>query len=206
MKVLLVNGSPHKDGVTNLALEEVSKMLSKNGIDTEIFWIGNKAISGCIGCGACFKTKRCFINDKVNEFVSKAESADGFVFGTPVHYAGPSGFIKSFMDRCFYGKGYAFEYKPAASIVSCRRGGAATTFDDLNKYFTISNMIVVGSQYWNQIHGNNKKEAIKDEEGLQTMRTLGNNMAWILKCIEKGKQDGVQYPEKEKRISTNFIR
>ncbi len=206
MKVLLVNGSPHKDGVTNLALEEVSKMLSKNGIDTEIFWIGNKAISGCIGCGACFKTKRCFINDKVNEFVSKAEAADGFVFGTPVHYAGPSGFIKSFMDRCFYGKGYAFEYKPAVSIVSCRRGGAATTFDDLNKYFTISNMIVVGSQYWNQIHGNNKEEAIKDEEGLQTMRTLGNNMAWILKCIEKGKQDGVQYPEKEKRISTNFIR
>lgn len=206
MKVLLVNGSPHKDGSTNLALEEVSKTLNKNGIDTEIFWIGNKAIAGCIGCGACFKTKRCFINDKVNEFVEKAEEADGFIFGSPVHYAGPSGFIKSFMDRCFYGKSYAFEYKPAASIVSCRRGGAATAFDDLNKYFTISNMIVVGSQYWNQIHGNNKEEAVKDEEGLQTMRTLGNNMAWILKCIESGKKNGIQYPEKEKRISTNFIR
>lgn len=206
MKVLLVNGSPHKDGSTNLALEEISKALNKNGIDTEIFWIGNKAIAGCIGCGACFKTKRCFINDKVNEFVEKAEEADGFIFGSPVHYAGPSGFIKSFMDRCFYGKSYAFEYKPAASIVSCRRGGAATAFDDLNKYFTISNMIVVGSQYWNQIHGNNKEEAIKDEEGLQTMRTLGNNMAWILKCIESGKKNGIQYPEKEKRISTNFIR
>lgn len=206
MKVLLVNGSPHKDGSTNLALEEISKALNKNGIDTEIFWIGNKAIAGCIGCGACFKTKRCFITDKVNEFVEKAEEADGFIFGSPVHYAGPSGFIKSFMDRCFYGKSYAFEYKPAASIVSCRRGGAATAFDDLNKYFTISNMIVVGSQYWNQIHGNNKEEAIKDEEGLQTMRTLGNNMAWILKCIESGKKNGIQYPEKEKRISTNFIR
>lgn len=206
MKVLLVNGSPHKDGSTNLALEEVSKTLSKNGIDTEIFWIGNKAISGCIGCGACFKTKRCFINDKVNEFVEKAEEADGFIFGSPVHYAGPSGFIKSFMDRCFYGKSYAFEYKPAASIVSCRRGGAATAFDDLNKYFTISNMIVVGSQYWNQIHGNNKEEALKDEEGLQTMRTLGNNMAWILKCIESGKKNGIEKPVKEKRISTNFIR
>lgn len=206
MKVLLVNGSPHKDGSTNLALEEISKALNKNGIDTEIFWIGNKAIAGCIGCGACFKTKRCFINDKVNEFVEKAEEADGFIFGSPVHYAGPSGFIKSFMDRCFYGKSYAFEYKPAASVVSCRRGGAATAFDDLNKYFTISNMIVVGSQYWNQIHGNNKEEAIKDEEGLQTMRTLGNNMAWILKCIESGKKNGIQYPEKEKRISTNFIR
>ncbi len=206
MKVLLVNGSPHKDGATNLALEEVSKTLNKNGIDTEIFWIGNKAISGCIGCGACFKTKRCFINDKVNEFMEKAEEADGFVFGSPVHYAGPSGFIKSFMDRCFYGKGYAFEYKPAASIVSCRRGGAATTFDDLNKFFTISNMIVVGSQYWNQIHGNNKEEAIKDEEGLQTMRTLGNNMAWVLKCIETGNKNGIEKPVKEKRISTNFIR
>lgn len=206
MKVLLVNGSPHKDGSTNLALEEISKALNKNGIDTEIFWIGNKAIAGCIGCGACFKTKRCFITDKVNEFVEKAEEADGFIFGSPVHYAGPSGFIKLFMDRCFYGKSYAFEYKPAASIVSCRRGGAATAFDDLNKYFTISNMIVVGSQYWNQIHGNNKEEAIKDEEGLQTMRTLGNNMAWILKCIESGKKNGIQYPEKEKRISTNFIR
>lgn len=206
MKVLLVNGSPNKDGATNLALEEVAKTLNDNKIETEIFWIGNKAIAGCIGCGACFNTKRCFIDDKVNEFISKAEEADGFIFGSPIHYAGPTGFIKSFMDRCFYGKGYAFEYKPVAAVVSARRGGCATAFDDLNKYFTISNMIVVGSQYWNQIHGNNKEEAKKDEEGLQTMRTLGKNMAWILKCIEKGKENGVQYPEKEKRISTNFIR
>lgn len=206
MRVLLVNGSPHKDGVTNLALEEIAKALKNNDIESEIFWIGNKAISGCIGCGACFKTKRCFINDKVNEFIEKTEQADGFIFGSVVHYAGPTGFIKSFMDRCFYGKSYAFSYKPAASIVSCRRGGAATAFDDLNKYFTITNMIIVGSQYWNQIHGNNKEEAKEDKEGLQTMRTLANNMSWILKSIECGKKNGIQKPEKEKKISTNFIR
>lgn len=206
MKVLLVNGSPHKDGVINLALEEIAKALKNNDIESEIFWIGNKAISGCIGCGACFKTKRCFINDKVNEFIKKAEQADGFIFGSAVHYAGPTGFIKSFMDRCFYGKSYAFSYKPAASIVSCRRGGAATAFDDLNKYFTITNMIIVGSQYWNQIHGNTKEEAKEDKEGLQTMRTLANNMSWILKSIDCGKKNGIQKPEKEKKISTNFIR
>lgn len=206
MRVLLVNGSPHKDGVTNLALEEIAKALKNNDIESEIFWIGNKAISGCIGCGACFKTKRCFINDKVNEFVEKAEQADGFIFGSAVHYAGPTGFIKSFMDRCFYGKSYAFSYKPAASIVSCRRGGAATAFDDLNKYFTITNMIIVGSQYWNQIHGNTKEEAKEDKEGLQTMRTLANNMSWILKSIDCGKKNDIQKPEKEKKISTNFIR
>lgn len=206
MKVLLVNGSSNKDGVVNLALEEVERKLNENGIDTEIFWIGNKAISGCLGCGACFKTKKCFINDKVNEFLEKAAQADGFIFGSPVHYAGPSGFIKSFMDRCFYGKSSLFEYKPAASIVSCRRGGAATAFDDLNKYFTISNMLVVGSQYWNQIHGNTKEEALKDEEGLQIMRTLGENMAWVLKLIECGNKNGIKKPIKEKRISTNYIR
>lgn len=206
MKVLLVNGSPNKDGATNLALEEVAKTLNDNGVETEIFWIGNKGVAGCIGCGACFNTKRCFIDDKVNEFISKAENADGFIFGSPVHYAGPTGFIKSFMDRCFYGKGYAFEYKPVAAVVSARRGGCATAFDDLNKYFTISNMIVVGSQYWNQIHGNNKEEAKKDEEGLQTMRTLANNMSWILKSIDCGKKNGIEKPTKEKRISTNFIR
>ena len=206
MKVLLVNGSPHKEGCTYTALTEVSKTLNEEGIETEIFWIGNKPLGGCIACFSCRKLGKCVFEDTVNEFVEKAQEADGFIFGSPVHYAGPSGFIKSFMDRCFYGKGYAFEYKPAASIVSCRRGGAATTFDDLNKYFTISNMIVVGSQYWNQIHGNNKEEAQKDEEGLQTMRTLAKNMAWILKSIECGENNGIKKPEKEKRISTNFIK
>ena len=206
MKVLLVNGSPHKYGATNLALEEVAKSLKENNIETEIFWLGNKAISGCIGCGACLKSKKCFIDDKVNEFLDKAKEVDGFIFGTPVHYAGPSGFIKSFMDRVFYGKAAIFEYKPAASVVSCRRGGASTCFDYLNKYYTISNMIVIGSQYWNQIHGNNEDEAKKDLEGLQTMRTLGNNMAWVLKLIENGDKSGIKRPLKEEKISTNFIR
>lgn len=206
MKILLVNGSPHKDGVINFALEEVANELNKNNIKSEIFWIGNNAISGCIGCGNCFKTKRCFIDDKVNEFMEKAKEADGYIFGSAVHYAGPTGFLKSFMDRCFYGKSSIFEYKPAASIVSCRRGGAATAFDDINKYFTISNMLVVGSQYWNLIHGNSKEEAKQDLEGLQTMRTLAKNMIWILKLIENGQKNGINKPEKEKRISTNFIR
>lgn len=206
MKVLLINGSPNKDGATNFALEEIGKVLEENNIYYEVFWIGNKAISGCIGCGNCFKTKRCFIDDKVNEFIEKAKEADGYIFGSAVHYAGPTGFLKSFMDRCFYGKSSVFEYKPAASIVSCRRGGAATAFDDINKYFTISNMLVVGSQYWNLIHGNSKEEAKQDLEGLQTMRTLAKNMIWILKLIENGQKNGINKPEKEKRISTNFIR
>jgi len=205
MKVILVNGSPHKDGATNLALEEVAKTLNKNDIETEIFWIGNKAIAGCIGCGACFKSQRCFIDDKVNEFLQKAENADGFIFGSPVHYAGPTGFIKSFMDRAFYDKN-CFDLKPVAAVVSARRGGAATAFDDLNKFFTIKNMIVIGSQYWNQIHGNNKEEAKQDLEGLQTMRTLGNNMSWVLKLIENGDEKGIARPVNENKIYTNFIR
>lgn len=172
MKVLLVNGSPHEFGSTNRALEEVKSSLSKNGIETEVFWIGNDPIRGCLGCGSCIKSKRCFINDKVNEFLEKAKSADGFVFASPVHYAGPTGFIKSFMDRCFYAKTDIFKYKPAAAVVSARRGGCVSSFDDLNKYFLMSNMIVVGSNYWNQVHGNNKEECEKDLEGLQTMRTL----------------------------------
>ena len=206
MKVLLVNGSPHKDGATNLALEEVSKVLNDNEIETELFWIGNKAISGCIGCGACFNTKRCFLDDKVNEFISKAEKADGFIFGSPVHYAGPTGFIKSFMDRCFYAKTDIFKYKPAAAVVSARRGGCVSSFDDLNKYFLMSNMIVVGSNYWNQVHGNNKEECEKDLEGLQTMRILGNNMSWVLKLIENGKKNNIDMPLLEEKIKTNFIR
>ncbi len=206
MKVILVNGSPNKNGCTNRALEEISSTLKLHGVGSEMFWIGNKAISGCIGCGACFKTKKCFIDDKVNEFLEKAKDADGFIFGTPVHYAGPTGFIKAFMDRAFYGKKNFFEYKPAATIVSCRRGGATAAFDDLNRFYTISNMIVVGSQYWNQVHGTKKEEVEEDKEGLQTMRTLANNMAWILKCLECASKNGINPPEKEERISTNFIR
>lgn len=206
MKVILVNGSPHEKGCTYTALCEVEKALKNNGIETEIFWVGNKPILGCIGCGACRKLGRCFTDDTVNEFVEKAKSADGFIFGSPVHYASASGAVTSFMDRAFYSGGGALSCKPAANIVSCRRGGASATFDQLNKYFTINNMPIVSSQYWNQVHGNTPEQVMRDEEGLQTMCTLGNNMAWLLKCIEAGKAAGIELPEREEPVRTNFIR
>lgn len=206
MKVILVNGSPKKNGCTYTALTEVAGALEKNGIETEIFQVGNKPLAGCMGCGACLKTGKCFMDDTVNEFVEKAKEADGFVFGSPVHYAAASGAITSFLDRAFYGKGSVFAGKPGASVVSCRRGGASAAFDQLNKYFTISSMPVVSSQYWNQVHGTTPEEVRQDEEGMQTMRTLGNNMAWLLKCIELGKKEGISFPEGEKKIATNFIR
>ena len=206
MKVILVNGSPHKDGCTNRALEEVEKTLNANGIETEIFWLGNKAISGCLGCGGCNNTGKCVIADKVNEFIDKVKETDGFVFGSPVHFAAISGSLSSFMDIVFYGRGNLFANKVAAGVVSCRRGGATAAFDEINKYFFISNMIVVGSSYWNMVHGSTKEQVEEDEEGLQTMRILGNNMAWILKSIEAGKNTGIELPKKEKSIKTNFIR
>lgn len=204
MKVLLVNGSLHQKGCTYTALCEVAKALNANGIQTEIYQIGN-ATSGCRGCRACKKLGKCVIDDGVNEFVEKAANFDGFVFGSPVYYASAAGALVSFMDRAFYSGGRNFAYKPAAAVVSCRRAGASTTFDVINKYFTINNMPVVGSNYWNEIHGNTAEEAAQDEEGLQTMRVLGNNMAWLLKCIELGKIEGLE-PVKEKKVMTNFIR
>lgn len=206
MKVILVNGSPKEKGCTYTALCEVAGALEKNGIETEIFQVGAKPIAGCIGCGACSKSGRCFVDDGVNDFVEKAKTADGFIFGSPVHYAAASGALTSFLDRAFYGKGAVFAGKPGAAIVSCRRGGASAAFDQLNKYFTISNMPVVSSQYWNQVHGNTPEEVLKDAEGLQTMRTLGNNMAWLLKCIEAGAAAGITFPEREPAVKTNFIR
>ncbi len=207
MKVILVNGSPHAKGCTYTALSEAAEALEKNGIETEIFQTGNKPIQGCIGCMSCKKTGKCFNNsDTVNEFVEKAESADGFIFGSPVHYASASGGITSFMDRAFYSGGGKLMGKPAAGVVSCRRGGASSTFDQLNKYFTINCMPIVSSQYWNQVHGNTPEEVKQDLEGLQTMRTLANNMAWLLKCIEAGKEKGINFPDREQPIRTNFIR
>lgn len=206
MKVILVNGSPKEKGCTYTALCEVAGALEKSGIETEIFQVGAKPIAGCIGCGACSKTGKCFVDDGVNEFVERAKTADGFVFGSPVHYAAASGALTSFLDRAFYGKGAVFAGKPGAAIVSCRRGGASAAFDQLNKYFTISNMPVVSSQYWNQVHGNTPEEVRKDAEGMQTMRTLGNNMAWLLKCIEAGAAAGITFPEREPAVKTNFIR
>lgn len=206
MKVILVNGSPHQHGCTYTALEEVAKTLNKNGIEIEIFWLGVKPIAGCIGCGNCLKNGKCFVNDKVNEFLDKVPNTDGFVFGTPVHFAASSGMLSSFMDRVFYGRKILFSNKIATAVVSCRRGGATAALDEVNKYFSISNMPIVSSQYWNMVHGNKTEEVLKDEEGMQTMRTLGNNMAWLLKCIEAGKNEGIELPKNENIISTNFIK
>lgn len=206
MKVLLVNGSPHEKGATYTGLKEVADALEKNGIDTEIMWLGIEPIAGCIGCNACLKTGKCFRKDKVNEFVEMIDEVDGFVFGSAVHFAASSGALSSFMDRAFYGKGARLAHKVGAAVVSCRRGGASAAFDEINKYFTIAQMPIVSSQYWNQIHGNNAEEATQDLEGMQTMRVLGNNMAYLLKCIEAGKNAGVAKPEIEPKIKTNFIR
>lgn len=207
MKVLLVNGSPHPKGCTYVALNEISTTLKENSIDSEIFQLNNTPIASCIACMKCRETKRCFRKDAVNDFIELSKYADGFVFGSPIHYAAASGAITSFLDRVFYAAGAEFKGKPGAAIVSCRRGGAIAGFDQLNKYFTISNMPIVSSQYWNQIHGNSAEEARQDAEGLQTMRTLGRNMAWLLKCIEAGKAAGIPFPvSPEEPMRTNFIR
>ena len=207
MKVLLVNGSQHKSGCTNAALKEVEGELKRQGMETEMFWVGNKPIMGCLGCGHCKETKRCwFGGDTLNAFMERAEEADAFVFGTPIHFAGASGFIKPFMDRAFCSKSSLYWNKPAATIVSCRRGGALGGFEDLNRYYTISNMPVVSSQYWNQVHGNTPEEVYRDEEGLQIMRQLARNMAWLLRSIEAGRKAGIALPEHEEAIKTNFIR
>lgn len=206
MKVILVNGSPRPKGCTYTALNEVAKALQKNGIETELFQVGAKPVMGCIGCDKCRKTGKCFIDDVVNEFLDKVPEADGFVFGSPVYFAAAAGSLVSFMDRAFYAKSQLYRGKPAAAVVSCRRGGSTATFDQINKYFTIFQMPIVSSQYWNQVHGNTPEEVVKDEEGMQTMRTLGNNMAWLLKCIEAGREKGITMPEEEPIIRTNFIR
>ena len=206
MKVLLINGSPHKEGCTYTALNEIANSLNNEGIETNIFHIGNKPIRDCIACNSCRSTGYCvFKDDSVNECIELASQADGIIIGSPVYYAGPNGALCALLDRMFYGKSYKYAYKPSAAIVSCRRGGASSSFDRLNKYFTISNMPIVSSQYWNSVHGNTPEEVKQDKEGLQTMRTLGKNMAWLLKCIDNSK-DIVPYPEKEQQIATNFIR
>lgn len=205
MKVLLINGSPHKEGCTYTALKEVSNTLNNQGIETEFLYLGTKPIAGCIDCGNCRKTRKCFVDDKVNEILDRAPEFDGIVIGSPVYYAAASGQLTAFLDRLFFAGGRRFEGKLGASVVSCRRGGATAAFDRLNKYFTISSMPVVSSQYWNQVHGFTPDDVRKDLEGLQTMRTLANNMAWLLKCIELGKQNGIEKPKHEKMIFTNFI-
>ncbi|MBQ9404064.1 MAG: flavodoxin family protein [Synergistaceae bacterium] len=208
MKVLLINGSPNEKGCTFTALSEAAETLNKEGIETEIFWIGKKAIQCCIACCKCFELGRCvFDNDGVNKIASRLDEFDGFIFGSPVYYAAPAGGICAFLDRLFFScnKSKLFN-KPGACVVSCRRGGASAAFDRLNKYFTISNMPIVSSQYWNQVHGFTPDDVRQDLEGLQTMRTLGRNMAWLLKSIEAGRKAGIKTPELEEIQFTNFIR
>ena len=205
MKVLLINGSPNEHGCTYTALSETAETQQKHGIDTEILYLGKKPVAGCIACGKCRETGKCVFDDKVNEVIDKLDSIDAIVVGSPVYYAGPSGQLTAFLDRLFYSGGGRMAGKLGASVVSCRRGGASAAFDRLNKYFTISSMPVVSSQYWNQVHGFTPEDVRKDGEGLQTMRTLGENMAWLLKCIEAGREKGISLPEYEERIATHFI-
>lgn len=206
MKFLLINGSPHKEGCTYTALKEVADTLEKNGIETEFMYLGVKPIAGCIACGSCQNTGKCFVDDKVNELIAKLDEIDGMIIGSPVYYAGPSGQLTAFLDRLFFAGSGKFEGKLGAAVVSCRRGGASAAFDRINKYFTMNCMSVVASQYWNQVHGFTPDDVRQDFEGLQTMRTLGNNAAWLLKCIELGRANGVDYPVGEEKILINFIR
>lgn len=206
MKVLLINGSPHKEGCTYTALTEVAKELNANGIETEIFHIGTDSVRGCIGCGACVKLGKCaFDDDIVNKLASKVREADGYVFGSPVHYAAISGAMSCVMDRLFYSSGSAMRFKPAAGVCSARRAGTTAAYDQFNKYFGINRMISVPSQYWNMVHGAKAEDVKKDEEGLQIMRTIGMNMAWMLKVLDSAKQNGIEIPEQEAGIKTNFI-
>ena len=212
MKVLMLNGSWNQDGSTKAGLDEMAKVFAAEGVETEIVTIGGKPIADCIACNKCAELKRCvFADDGVNAFAEKAKGADGFVFGSPVYYAHPSGRIQSFLDRLFFSTmradGYAaLHHKPVAGIVVARRAGTSASFDVLNKYATISQMIVVGSSYWNEFHALTKDDVPGDPEGLQTLRNLARNMAWLIKSIEAGKQAGIPRPETERGDMTNFIR
>lgn len=208
MKVLLINGSPRANGCTFTALSEVAKTLQEEGVETEIVSIGNKAIRGCIGCGGCSKNNhRCvFADDICNEILDKAQTCDGYVFGSPVYFASVNGSMLALMDRLFYAGGAVFAQKPAACVTSARRAGTTATLEQLMKYPTIRQMPVISADYWPMVHGSNPEEVAKDEEGLHIMRVLGHNMAWMLKCIEAGKQAGINPPVAEPKVNTNFIR
>ncbi len=206
MKVLLVNGSPHEAGCTYTALSEVGEALRAEGVDTEMIWLGNKPVEDCIACGKCRELGKCVFDDVVNELIGRAKEADGFVFGSPVYYAHPSGRVLSALDRAFYAGKAAFAGKPGASVVSARRGGTAASYDVLNKYFGISSMPVVSSTYWNMVYGNTPDEVRRDAEGMQTMRNLGRNMAYLIKCIAAGRAAGIEAPAQETAAKTNVIR
>ncbi len=205
MKVLMVNGSPRVDGNTAVALREMEKIFEAEGVETDTIQIGNKDIRGCIACGTCFKKGKCVFDDIVNETQSKFEACDGLVIASPVYYASANGTLISFLDRLFYSAPFDKSMKVGASVVVARRGGLSATFDELNKYFMISNMPVASSQYWNSVHGREQGEAAQDAEGLQTMRTLARNMTFLMKSIALGKEK-YGLPEKEPFERTNFIR
>ena len=206
MHVLLINGSPHEKGCTYTALSEVAAQLEKRGVSSEIFWIGNQPIRGCIDCKSCWGKGACVFNDDpVNQCIQKIIAADGVVVGSPVYFGGIAGSLKCLLDRVFYDAKRLFFYKPAAAVVTCRRGGAASTFDAINKYFMISSMPVVSSTYWNNVFGGNGEQAQQDAEGMAVMENIGKNMAWLLKCIHAGKEQGITPPEQTK-ARTNFIR
>ena len=205
MKVLLINGSPHSKGNTFIALKEMDKIFQENKVETELIHIGNKAIRGCIACGSCRKTGKCVFDAEVNVTAPKFEEADGIVVGTPVYYASANATLVAFLDRLFYSTGFNKTMKVGASVVVARRGGLSATFDELNKYFTISGMPIASSQYWNSVHGREQGEAAQDVEGLQTMRTLARNMTFLMKSIALGKET-YGLPEKEEWTPTHFIR
>ena len=206
MKVLLINGSPHANGNTSIALNEMIKVFGENGIETNLVQVGNKDIRGCVGCGNCFNLGRCIFKDAVNEVAPLFKEADGFVVGAPVYYGSPNGTAIAFLDRLFYSTSAINKtMKVGAGVVICRRGGAAASFDVLNKYFLMTNMVVAGSQYWNMAYGLKPGEANQDAEGLQTMRTLARNMTFLMKSIALGKEQ-FGLPEREEWIPTHFIR
>ena len=207
MSVLLINGSPHPRGCTYTALSVVAEQLEKNGLTTTMLQVGTKPVRGCIACGKCAESGHCvFTDDPVNEAIDVLRGAEALVVGAPVHYAGPCASACALLDRMFFRKSGPYAHKPAAAVVSCRRGGASASFDRLNKYFTIARMPVVSSQYWNSVHGNTPDEVRQDREGLQIMRTLGDNMAWLVRCIAAGKAAGIAPPAPEDWEPTNFIR
>ena len=211
MKVLLVNGSPHKAGCTYTALSVIADTLREEGVESDIFWIGNKPVGGCVGCGGCAKKMQCVFDDAVNEFTEKANDYDGFIFGSPVYYSGMNGSLMSFMDRAFFSSSRKeqnpFAFKPAAAVVSARRAGTTSALDQINKYLLFSQMPIVTSHYWNMVHGSTPDDVRQDAEGLQIMRVLARNMAWMLRLIEEGKKAGVPLPKQEDaKIFTNFIR
>lgn len=205
MKVLLVNGSSRKNGCTNVALQEVARSLNEENIETEIVFIGNQPLSDCVACRKCRETGRCVFDDIVNEIVEKAKDCDGFVFGSPVYYAHPSARLLAVMDRAFYSGGRHFAFKPAAAVLSARRAGTTASFDVINKYFTINSMPVVSSTYWNHVYGREPADVQQDKEGLMTMYNIGKNMAWLLRCIALGRENGLDRPVNEK-VLTDFSR